>query len=376
MNTEKNLNRFESILKFVIENKFKIILFIVSFFLIGISFRLSKSYRVNKALGNLEKIQNSQNINSQLKNIDIKELKLGDFYITTAFRPYMAINQHYDYCDLRILERILMSGVRAIYIDIFNDSLQSNANPIISCGYKDGEWKLTINKIKFEDFCETLKLICFNSAFLDNYDDPFILLLNLNTNHNINCLNKIKQILQKTLFHYLLDNNYTYSKKKIMQEPIKNFMGKLILIANDDFHNTDLEEFINYSWSDDHMNKLHFSDLNPDDLKIDVNEITDGNKFKLSLVVPDENSSSTTNYDTDYAFEHGCQLVAMNYQKNDAFLNKYLEKFKNNSFLPKPPQLITNQTEKPSIDDLIVFEKLPDEQNVPPISCPLAPEEK
>ena len=42
-------------------------------------------------------------------------------------------------------------------------------------------------------------------------------------------------------------------------------MGKLILIANDDFHNTDLEEFINYSWSDDHMNKLHFSDLNPDD---------------------------------------------------------------------------------------------------------------
>ena len=373
----KYIKNLQITMNYIIKYKFYIFITIISFFLINIAYRLSKSYRVNYTLSKLSPLKNNLFINSQLSNSKIKKLKLCDFHITTAFRPYMVIRQHYDYCSLKILEHILMTGVRCIYIDVFNDSLKKNVEPVLTCGFKEGEWKLTVNYIKFSDFCASLRKICFNPAFVSNFHDPFILLMNLNTNNNIRCLNKIKQLIYKNLSRHILDNKYTYSKRNIMQDPIENFKEKIIIIANDECKNTDLEELVNYSWDKEHLNKINFKNLEPKTLSINTNELIDFNRHNMTIVVPDESNSQTQNSNPDHAFKCGCQFVAINYQKNDKHLRKYLKKFKNDSFLPKSDVLRgTNIKENINLSQEIVFEDSPMNLEIKKqIKCPELPPE-
>ena len=44
----------------------------------------------------------------------------------------MGNNQFFNYIDLSITEKIITNGVRSIYVDIFNDNMGIEANPVIS----------------------------------------------------------------------------------------------------------------------------------------------------------------------------------------------------------------------------------------------------
>ena len=61
------------------------------------------------------------------------------------------------------------------------------------------------------------------------------------------------------------------------------------------------------------------------------------------MVVPKEFSLTTSNYNTEYALDAGCQLVFINYIKADANYDSYITKFRNDSFLPKPTRLLSQQ---------------------------------
>ena len=90
-----------------------------------------------------------------------------------------------------------------------------DAEPIVSSGYKEGEWKLTFNTIRFEEICRSINKVAFVQGYVNNSKDPFIICLNLKTNGNFKCLNKIKDILYKVFKKLFLDNNYTYSSVHI-----------------------------------------------------------------------------------------------------------------------------------------------------------------
>jgi hypothetical protein len=199
------------------EYKTYIITAIILFGVLFIAYKLSHSYRISKLLYDMRKMDAYLNIKSKLNYEDIRNLNLGDFYISSAYRPYMGYNQMFEYCDLKVTEKIIKSGARCMYVDIFNSNMGYGADPVISTGYKEGQWKLTLNTILFDDFCKLLAYGCFSAGYVSNYTDPFILLLNLNTNGNIDCLNKIKRIIYKRLKRYLLDNSYTYSSVNIMK---------------------------------------------------------------------------------------------------------------------------------------------------------------
>ena len=318
-----------------------IVMSIILIISIYLSYKLSKSYRLSLAKNELNKLDGYINISSNLnKN---KEYKLCDFYISSAFRPYLAKRQFFDYIDLSITESIIKNGVRAMYIDIFNSNLGTDSEPIISSGYKEGQWKFTFNTILFDDFCKLIMKTCFNPGYVNNYEDPFILMLNLNTNNNIYTLNKIKDILLKRLKKYLLPNKYIYSKVNIGQTPIKYFKKKLLIFSSDGYQNSDLEELINYSWDKPALKKINYKSLYPSDenepiteIKLDGNDIKDFNKNNLTIVVPNEKSIYTGNYESSYFLETGCQLVSMNYQIIDTFMDSYITKFKNESFILKP----------------------------------------
>ena len=314
-----------------------------------------------------------------------RDLKLCDFYIASAFRPYMGNHQFFNYIDLSITEKIITNGVRSIYVDIFNDNMGIEANPVISTGLKEGQWKLSLNTVPFEDLCKLISTTCFNAGYVNNFEDPFILMLNLNVNGNLTCLNKIRNNIYTHLRRYLLSNKYTYGKVNIGQVPIKYLKKKLIIFSSDGYQNSELDEFINYSWDKEALKKISYETLdpnviNPSVIKLDSHTLKNYNKNNLTIVTPNEDFSLsgifTKNYEPSYFWESGCQIVCLNYQLIQDHLDKYLTKFKTDSFIPKPNQLRGAAIrESVNLEQTELSKKLnnPDEESAS--NCPEAPAE-
>lgn len=323
------------------ENKKMIAFSVIAICLLLLAYFYSKNYRVSKSLYNMRGFKNYLYINSRLNTNEYMGLKLCDFYIACAFRPYLAVNQLLEYCSLEVMKTILKSGVRSVYIDVFNSNLGENSEPIISSGFKEGQWKLSFNTLKFDDVCYLISSIVFSAGYVNNPNDPFILCLNLNTNGNIKCLNKMKQIIFKRFKRRLLDNSFTYSSKNMAEVPIKELFGKLVIFCSDGYQNSDLEELVNYSWDKPELRKISYHALDPkisktSSIKMNASDILDYNKNNMTIVTPNEQTFFTYNYHAQYFLDSGCQLIMINYQKLDKHLNKYITFFKNESLIAKP----------------------------------------
>jgi len=367
----------------VIKYKNTIIITIVFIVVLYIAYKLSKSYRVSKVLSDISLMDGYVLVSSKLN--EHRELKLCDFYIASAFRPYLGPNQYLEYIDLSITEKIITNGVRSIYVDVFNDNMGEFANPVISTGVKSGQWKLSLNSVTFEDLCKLLSTIVFNAGYVNNYEDPFILMLNLNVNNNLNSLNKMRDIIYSHFRRYLLSNKYTYGKVNIGQVPIKYLKKKMLIFSSDGYQHSELDEFINYSWEKEALKKISYESLdpsatNPSVLKLDSETLRNYNKNNLTIVTPNEDFSITSiftkNYEPNYFWDSGCQIVCLNYQLIDDHVDTYLSKFKNDSFIPKPEELRGAAIrERVNLQETELSKKLKDPNLENDHSCPDAPSE-
>ena len=230
-----------------------------------------------------------------------------------------------------------------------------DAEPVLSNGYSEGQWKLTFNTIRFDDFCKLLAYTIFSYGYVNNTKDPFILMLNLNTEGNIICLNKIKKIIYKRLGRYLLDNRYTYSSINIFNEPIKNFMRKIIIISSPGYKNSELEELVNYTWEKDELKNITYealdkNNMDPSVIRLNPYELKQFNKSNATMVTPNLGTIYTTNYNPEIFWANGCQFVLMNYQKIDTHFDKYISFFRKDSFIDKPlSQRGTTNKKKPEM---------------------------
>ena len=374
--------------KQILENKFEklktnafIIVFSILFIIIILFFYYnSKGYKENKALVDMINYKLYVITGSNLDEHDNINNKLCDFYVSCAYKPYMVDKQLFGYCSLQVMKSILLAGVRCVYIDIFNSSMTTDADPVINNGYMEGEWKMAFNSINFEDMCILIKKVVFSSGYVNNSNDPFILCLNLKTNGNYRCLNKVKKILFEVFGNILLDNTFTYSSKYVMNEPIKNLMGKLIIFSSSGFENSDLEEFINYSWDKNGLKKITYESLDDDSentavVKLDNQELKNFNMNGITLVTPNEHTIFTYNYDPKYGWNSGSQFVFMNFQVIDENMNTYIEKFQSSSFIKKPNNM-TNDSEEEKIE-LKVNKEIKNNRKImeEPLTCPEKPSE-
>jgi len=275
-----------------------------------------------------------------------------------------------------MLKSVLLMGVRSVYIDIFNSTLNEDAYPIVTTGIKKGEWKLGLNSLNFEDVCVTIASIVFSNGYVNNFRDPFILCLNLNTNGNIKCLNRIKKILYKTFRSNLLSNDYTYSSYNMAEVKVKDLLGKVVIFTSDGYQNSELEELVNYSWDKEELNHISYKSLDPlipdtDSVKYRTDSLKDFNKNNITMVIPEETAWFTSNYDSQYAEAAGCQLTFMNYNKMGTHLDSYLTKHKNDSFLPKPLNMISLSNTEAQNMDKIVRESVPEDEQSQRLNCPL-----
>ena len=336
---KKNYNQYKKI----------IMLFSSLFVVIIVFYFISESYRINIVLNRM-KVYNSI---LTLKSTNFKEKdkhKLSDYYIASSFRSVIGKNQMFDYCSTRILENVIRSGARFVWLDIFNSDLSDRSHPVVSNGYREGSWQLTLNSVTFDDCCSVISKTAFKSGKVNNYDDPLFIALNLNTHNNLNTLTQMKNSILKHLGTNLLGIEYGYNKINIGNIEMSKLCGgdnktpKVVILVSGGFENSDLEELVNYSWVNTSMRKIIYKSIDPnirvtDYPKENTDTLKNTNTSSISIITPEENTLFTKQYEPMYSWDIGCHFVCMYYQQPDKFMEQYINKFRTNSFVLKPPEL-------------------------------------
>jgi hypothetical protein len=316
-----------------------ILIVIILFIVIILSFYISEKYRVNKTMEKMY-VYNDFMISNSINNEEIMNEPLCNFYISSAFRPQTAINQMYDYSSLLIIKRILRYGARCLYFEVFT----TYDKPVISVGYQRGNWKLSLNSLDFDETMQAIATTAFSSGNVNNYTDPLFLAFKLNVMNDHNILKRMKESIIKYFGSHLLEIDYGYTQKNIALEPISNFLEKVVIMCSEGYENSTLEEIVNAKWDSNVMRKINNQSIDPNVrisnyVKEDLETLKNYNKGALSLIVPEERGMFKRQYNPNYAFEAGCQFVFMHFQETDGLMDFYATKFRNNSFILKPPEL-------------------------------------
>ena len=94
--------------------------------------------------------------------------------------------------------------VQDIELDIMNKDLQADTEPIVCSGIEKGNIITSLNHLELNECLNTISLTAFSENFLQNFNDPLFLFLNLKTNDNYTTLDKIHDSIVEFLGKYLL----------------------------------------------------------------------------------------------------------------------------------------------------------------------------
>ena len=335
---------------------------------------LSKKFRVSRALSSMDiyiKFQNMQSMKPAL----LKDYRLCDFYVCSSYNTALSGTQLCDYVSSEMVKKVLQTGARYLEFQVFGDKYGADAEPVVSSGFRKGEWKFSLNTLYLEEVFKTIRDNAFR--IYDGTDgspnnlDPLFISLDLKTNYNYFVNNKIQKLFSKYLIEYLLDPSYNYQAKNLGLVPLKDLMGKVIILSSDGFQGSTLEELVNYSWIFSKMKRYHYTELDnqltqdnsssinsstPKTIditqqninkqieitknQIEYNQTSKFNLTGLSIVYPhNEGNILTNNFDPTNSWNLGCQFVLMNFQKMDTSMDKYINKFRNKAFVLKPQSL-------------------------------------
>lgn len=324
------------------------IITIISIVVLIVCYYISEPYRTGTVLTNMDIYRNIL----QLENLFIEnsEYTISDYYIASSFRSIIGNNQIGDYCSTEILEHVILSGARLVWFDIFNSDFSTSPVPIVCNGKEEGNWNYSLNSVDFDRCCKTIADLAFNKRILQNYNDPFFICLNLKTKNNLYTLNKIYTSILDHLSTRLMGIEYGYNKVNFGGVRMSSIIGtktrpaKIIIFSSTGYQNSKLEELINYSWENTSMKKIVHYSIDPNTIeteyvKENTENITNHNSTNLSIIVPDETTFFTHNYNFNHARKIGSQFISMHYQKSDKHMLDYIDFFKRSSIVLKPENL-------------------------------------
>ena len=343
---------------------------LVGILLFGGVLLASRMFRVYIALNKLAIYRSNEIKQKNLNDIsggNFLNEKLRNFYIASAYRPYVCGLHKFDYVSVEVFSEVLKCGPRFVELEIFNSGYGKDVEPVVSVGEEKGEWKYKLNSINLKLFLKEIAKVAFNLKDVKVYKDPFILYLNLKTNRNVRCLNKIHKYIYEILGEYLLDSKYSYNSPNADSSDINDIlirecMGKVLIFSSTGFEDTNLEEVVNYSTASNYTlknNKNQYRILyvkqedvvdteediedysNEDFHKISGSDLSRYNKCGFTILSPEKKTESIfdgitpTNYEAGKGLEWGCQFIMMNYQKIDTNMSNYAYIFKDSSFVLK-----------------------------------------
>lgn len=339
----KSVSRFleqrEKLLLFLQKHKKKAII-ITSLLTILIIYFVVFYNRINRYLGRM-RIYNMQ-INPLQYNQTVMNgnYKLCDFYISASYKSYLPCTNYYDYASTQSIQKLLQTGVRYIDLDIFNKDFSSCSEPIICAGDEVGNWKYTTS-ITLDMACETIAKSAFSSNVVSNPGDPLFINLNFKTWYNTSTISKCAGVIKRHFQHKLLSKKFgyqgRYTSKNLATTPIKELIGKVIIITSGKIIDTDMDEICNLN-SDTASNLRNLTNVQVKD-SYDPNELKEYNKRNLTRVIPAFNGRKKDNFNFYTAYYLGCQFICMNFTEPTDFMLEYAKRFKKCSFILKPYKL-------------------------------------
>jgi len=322
---------------------------LISFILFLIIYFTSKTFRVGRTVSTMNIYQKFQEL-QDFPYSRYGDTTLASCKIASAYNAASNEFQMIDYTSRDLVLIKLQSGAKYLEFNVFNSEYGDKAEPVISNGYKQGEWKMTLNTTHCDDIFGVIannafKLIEKDAGGVPNPNDPIFIGLNLNTNNNLACLNKLAGYIYKHFKERLLPNEFSFqSSDDLPKIKLHELMDKVVFFASDGFQGSHLEELINYSWDniEDKTNhglrRYYYQDL--EDYNFNTKELIEYNKTGLTIVVPNkEGDYISSNYNPHKFFEMGCQFVAMNYQNIDSHMDMYITEFKDASIILKPKKM-------------------------------------
>ena len=302
----------------------------------------SSSFRVSRAVDSMLRYQNFQRITS-IEYKTFGNTRIGDMFIASAYNASHAGYQMYDYTSENVVLSVLQSGARYLEFNVFNSEFGVNAYPVVSMGYKAGEWKMMVTDTPLETILQTISKNAFTiregKNGVNNPEDPLFIGLNLNTNSNLSCLNLVSMIILKYFKGRFLPSNYTFQNNgNIANIKLIDLMGKIVFFSSDGYQGSGLEEIINGCWDNinndpkHNIQRIHYSAFTAPGF--DGNKMIEYNTTGLTIVVPHiEGDFLNTNYNTLPAIEYGCQFICMEFQYIDNKMDSYITRFKEKSLI-------------------------------------------
>jgi hypothetical protein len=301
-------------------------------YLLKRSFNVANKIRIiNEEYANFTKFVNLDDKSESGKEEKYDEIEpskhtLCDVYIISSASSYLVGWKILDFVSMEMVLTCIKYGARYIEIDI---NLNKNNQLVVANGIKEGKWILTFNEIDLDEFCKSLSLKMFNKDYFINSKDPLILYLNINAPKNR--MNTIYQYFYQNLKAHLLDPKYNLDgEENVLDLTLDKLYNKLIIICNGKIAETDMTKIVNLKLGD-RVKRITYDEM----LEIDEKDSIEFNTTNLTIV--EQNYSiKGLNGNPRKAFDKGCQIFAMNFQRADTYMIEYLQMFYGKSFQLKP----------------------------------------
>jgi len=301
-------------------------------YLLKRSFNVANKIRIiNEEYANFTKFVNLDEKSESKKEEKYDEIEpnkhtLCDVYIISSASSYLVGWKILDFVSMEMVLTCIKYGARYIEIDI---NLNQNNQLVVANGIKEGKWILTFNEIDLDEFCKSLSLKMFNEDYFINSKDPLILYLNINAPKNR--MNTIYKYFYQNLKAHLLDPKYNLDgKENVLDLTLDKLYNKLIIICNGKIVGTDMTKIVNLKLGD-RVKRLTYDEM----LETDEKDSIEFNTTNLTIV--EQNYSiKGLNGNPRKAFDRGCQIFAMNFQRADTYMIEYLQMFYGKSFQLKP----------------------------------------
>lgn len=260
---------------------------------------------------------NNGNIRSISESDPNCQYNFYDYYIKTAYNACSGGEYSNSYVDTCNLKAVIRNGTRAYDFAIYS----INDQPVVATSTtKDFYVKETFNYVNFADVMKTINDYAFAAGSSPNNTDPVIIHLRFMSN-NQNMYSNLAKIFESYTDIMLgKEYSYEYSNQNLGTVPLLNFMNKIVLIVDRSntayLENELLAEYVNMTSGSVFMRLYDYYGVknNPD-----IVELQDYNRTNMSIVIPN-NGSNPENPSGPLCREAGCQLVAIRYQQDDAFL--------------------------------------------------------
>ena len=320
------------------------------------------------------------NSNNILTNPQGINYRLKDFYIASSYMSSYPCGHTKDLVSYDSIKKILEKGARFLYFDVyfmpgenFNQNFYSSNAKIIVQSVIDGKRNVLINCGKKNQYLlldDVFKLLK-NNAWKGKEDYPLLVYLNILLPPLQSFEYGIFESINTHLKDRLLNPIYSFQNKNIADAPLKDLLGKVVILTNRKPINANLNEFVNGIINNETSNTYRY-DMNQKIIdsggvaNLFVNQEDGINKCKniLYMVVTESTPNEKNvfspkidikNDEPKEAFDFGIQIFCMNYQIYGENMKAYLttelnpEEFKgktfaNSGFIRKPANMISLPT--------------------------------